>query len=691
MKKHISLILAAFIGIGAVIPSAGCSSRKKGSESSGTVTSAPTESSVTTEPATTATTTTTTTAPLMPPMTQPVESFSGYENTGYLYNIFSGPDNTVMLNQTTNSNTSCIVFDPIHNKITRKAELRVSTEEGVGMFSDGTIVTYNCVDNLEIGLYGVGKTEPEIIKLDYPVYASVTVDPKNDCVYWVSDSGRSIVKMERKGNTTELYNNQGFTDITNINTNARTFTACEASEETESGAVKGIFSLDDGKVISHVEQSCTNAFQFGSGCADIVSYTENDIYNYKLEYYETPGGNYKKSYRLSDGNESFSSINSSPECDYALVSSYCDGMGGSLSNLSFIDPVKGTSSVALDFNEGEYSSAYGAFSIFLPEIDRWIIALNYYKNYEEASAILMADPSLLKYDKPLGEAEDTRTKYTPVQVGEKYKKVRQYADRLEDEFGIRILVGNEVKNAEYGSGYIFESVEDFDYNTPEDEIKALSDMATTLRMYPADLFERFKASNGKCGLRIGLCENLLNESYTAFTAGGVSFESGGWYNIVLRHMSFGSFSTSRHHELLHSIEELVSKNHPLKNEEWLALDPPGFSYTNDFDAYETSFNERTDIISYLNDADKTLPYFISTYSLVTPMEDRATLIENLFTWAYDDKTETYHLNDVNFYKDYPHLKAKIDYLAEWTKQELGYVYWEEVLKNYEKNNIQPDL
>ena len=45
-------------------------------------------------------------------------------------------------------------------------------------------------------------------------------------------------------------------------------------------------------------------------------------------------------------------------------------------------------------------------------------------------------------------------------------------------------------------------------------------MATTLRMYPADLFERFKASNGKCGLRIGLCENLLNESYTAFTAGG---------------------------------------------------------------------------------------------------------------------------------------------------------------------------
>ena len=690
MKRHISLILAAFIGISAVIPSAGCSSRKSTSKSSEPETTASTESVVTTEPVTTTTTTTTTTAPIMPPMTQPVESFSGYENTGYLYNLFAGPDNTVMLNQTSLSKTKCVVFDPVHNKVTRQVELKAITEEGVGMFSDGTIVTYNCNDTIEIGLYAVGKTEPEIIKPDCPSYTSVTVDNQKDCVYWVSETGSSIIKMDRNGNTTELYSNKGLSGITSIDANARTFVACEASEETESGAVSGIFSLDDGSIISHVEQSSTDAFQFDGGCADIVSSQDGSVYIYYLEYYETPGGIYKKSYRLSDDNRAFCSANSSPECSYAIMSSYYDGMGGSLCDLSFIDPVKGATSVALDFNEGEYSSAYGSFSIYMPELKRWIVGLNYYRNYAEASALLMIDPTLLKYDNSLSEAEDTRKKYTPAQVGENYKKVRQYADELEKEFGIRILVGNEIKNMETGSGYLLDSVEDYDYNTPVDEINNLKNMAVTLRMYPDDFFEHFKASNGKCGLRIGLCESLQNESYSSFTAGGVAFETGGWHNIVLQHNAFGSFSTSLHHELLHSVEEIVSKKYPLNAEEWLALDPPGFSYTADFDAYASSYTERSDIISYMNDADKSLPYFISTYSLVTPMEDRATLIENLFTWAYDQDTDTYHLNDVEFYKDYPHLKAKIDYLANWTKQEFGYVYWEEVLKNYKKNNIQPN-
>ena len=28
---------------------------------------------------------------------------------------------------------------------------------------------------------------------------------------------------------------------------------------------------------------------------------------------------------------------------------------------------------------------------------------------------------------------------------------------------------------------------------------------------------------------------------------------------------------------------------------------------------------------------------------------------------------------------YPHLKAKYDFLADWTKQFFGYVYWEKML------------
>ena len=120
------------------------------------------------------------------------------------------------------------------------------------------------------------------------------------------------------------------------------------------------------------------------------------------------------------------------------------------------------------------------------------------------------------------------------------------------------------------------------------------------------------------------------------------------------------------------------------------MNPSGFDYTQDFDAYMTAPVTRPEIFSYEENADKTLPYFLSSYSRVTPMEDRATLVEELFKWEFDDDSYTsYHQNDVKFYKDYPHLKAKLDYLAKWTKQEFGYVYWEETLKNYAANNIQP--
>lgn len=86
-----------------------------------------------------------------------------------------------------------------------------------------------------------------------------------------------------------------------------------------------------------------------------------------------------------------------------------------------------------------------------------------------------------------------------------------------------------------------------------------------------------------------------------------------------------------------------------------------------------SFTRATNI--YGSDDD---PYFARDYGKLTPLEDRATLIEILFTDAYDDPAEYMDfIEDIS--ENCPHMKAKYDYLADWTKQLFGYVYWEEML------------
>ena len=69
--------------------------------------------------------------------------------------------------------------------------------------------------------------------------------------------------------------------------------------------------------------------------------------------------------------------------------------------------------------------------------------------------------------------------------------------------------------------------------------------------------------------------------------------------------------------------------------------------------------------------------------MITPYEDRATLIEQLFLREYDVSSGNMKSLTIDELKKYPHIKAKLDFLASWSKQEFGCVYWEEMLKKQE--------
>lgn len=698
MKKYISLLLTAVIALGAVLPAAGCSSDSGSSDS---VSSSPSEAESETKSAvttaettqtTTATTTTTTTTTLMAPMKEPVEVIDGFKGPGYVYKLHKGPGNSFFVDVSDGNKSICTVFDIVSQSEIVSLETTDFNSDILGAFSDGTIVSYSSDGGKKFTFTPKDGTESEAFKLDDNSFSSLELDAEKECVYWCPLNEGRIMKMDRKGNVSEIFADQGLYHISSIDMESRTFYAEEADERSVSGLKSGIYSIDDGRRLSFSAQDNTEIFAFKDGCASVINNWNEDRGNSDMELYDVPDGKPKKTYRIGENCISTTDMTGHPDCKYTMMVQYDTDMDGGIKDICFVDPLNGKYSAAYELGAGEYSTAYGVEGFYMPEVKRWIVSVNYRVNGNDAYVLMMMDPELLKYDQPLKEVETVQNKYEPVQVGEGFKEVRKVADDIEKEFGIRILVGNEVKNAEYSSSYVFDSVEDNEFITPEDEINYLNEFREVLKMYPKGFFEHFKSSNGMGGLRVSFVDDLKTDSYKLFSAGGIAFNTGCWYNIVLHHSAFGMGSTSFHHEMLHSTEQLVSNKYPFDEEEWNKLNPPGFEYTRDFDAYTNDSGERMEILQYSSEMDKNAPYFVSSYSVVTPMEDRATLIENLFTWTCDDENQevwTYHQYGTEYYNDYPHLKAKLDYLGNWIKQEFGYVYWEETLKNIAASGKQP--
>ena len=117
----------------------------------------------------------------------------------------------------------------------------------------------------------------------------------------------------------------------------------------------------------------------------------------------------------------------------------------------------------------------------------------------------------------------------------------------------------------------------------------------------------------------------------------------------------------------------------------------GFIYSYDFDGYIEKVGTDSRTPTFYNaqangETNYNFPYFISDYSMVTPMEDRATLIAQLFLWEYDViDGRMFHTDEAEL-KKYPHLKAKLEFLEDYSKRLFGYVYWHEVLENMSKAN-----
>lgn len=291
--------------------------------------------------------------------------------------------------------------------------------------------------------------------------------------------------------------------------------------------------------------------------------------------------------------------------------------------------------------------------------------------------LVVIDPAQVNYDGEIEKCEPYAYPEKNNKCSDKFSGLRTLADKIEEKYGVRVLIGDEVLDLEdTHDPYQFVSAESEDagqdsYESTKDALNTIDEM---LGRYPEDFFEKFRI-NGKGGLCLALAQDIVDKyNDTSFEAGGVTYSYGLWTVIVMRPEQTDIAGTIIHHEMFHAVEFIVSaKAGRIDEAEWAALNPEGFEYSTDFEDYY----EGDTVSEYIYPGDDD-PYFYREYSKVTPLEDRATLIEGIFTDAYADSPDhmTY-IEDIQ--TKCPHLKAKYEYLGKWTSKLFGYVYWEKML------------
>ena len=686
MKRLISIMTVCALVMG----TAACSNKKvSGGSSEPETTGVQTNAEVTTtEEITSTTTTTTTTAPLMPPMSQPVEAFKGSAGKGSLLSLTEGADNTLVIKTDNFGGDTCIVFDPVSDKVIREFKLSQNGDDLVGMFSDGTVVTRRDYEkNGVLVMYPKDSDTPREVDLGISYYADMYLDRRNDCIYFKEDVGENILCADANGLKHTQVSSEELLYTFQIFPDSGLFSAEGFSNDTKEGVQSGVYSLKNGALIREHSQDVNICGFTADDLVGMMAVTNDagmtafeDIHVMSLSDEDY------KVYRMPFEEFASPHLDVSPYSDKALVASFSNGIDGCLKSIHMLDTKTGKladTKIEIDNNVTYY------YACCHEATGRWMIALikSGYGWSEDSYELLMVDPEMLTYDRQLGEGEKKLPeKWEQVKVGEKYQKVRQRADEIEKKYNVKVYVGNEVKNVEESSQYVLVSTEDSDYYTADLALEYLDGLDDLLGMYPKGFFLHFQSPDGKGGLRISIVDELKNDSFSAFSAGGVAYMTGGWYDIAIMMSSMDKTASSLHHEIWHCVEHMIGRRYgQISDDEWNKMNPSGFVYTQDFDGYITESNDVYKTLSSVmwdEEKDYDGTYFISNYSIVTPMEDRATLIEQLFQcdYSFDPVDGDYPRYGTKLIADYPHLKEKLDYLKKWISVEFTYTYWEEMLK-----------
>ena len=294
-------------------------------------------------------------------------------------------------------------------------------------------------------------------------------------------------------------------------------------------------------------------------------------------------------------------------------------------------------------------------------------------NTKPSLTAMMIDPEQLTFDGSLEKLKSNGSEeFVPHKCGAELTDARKRADEIEEKYGIRILLGDEVLDLDQQyTRYGYSSTEDKDSGITVEVVEdSLENIDLILDTFPEGFFESFKISEDGGGYCIALCGDLEPMSGESFQPGACSVKYGAWEIIMLpAQMSMGLDSTL-YHETAHAIDSLVSLKTPFPQDEWSKLNPKDFEYQGDYDNYLDQ-NYKEEYTAELGSRDTA--YFDSSYGMINYDEDLATLIARLLYERFMAPVGSY--TEEEMFSNYPHIKAKLDFLGKRYESYFGSVFW----------------
>jgi len=250
-------------------------------------------------------------------------------------------------------------------------------------------------------------------------------------------------------------------------------------------------------------------------------------------------------------------------------------------------------------------------------------------------------------------------------------EARAYADTLEEKYGISIYIGDEVP--ERFDIYQIEKCLDFDA-----VMQSLNAIDDVLSQYPDGFFTQLQYSSYNA-LRLYLAGNISASDGDGLQEAGAFVTTNVQSYVMVIDAREYDLCMTINHELSHIIDsrlEYVSLWNPdatdYSSENWLALNPPEFSYAYSYTAYDEG-----EITYEGYDS-----YFISSYGMTYPTEDRAEIFADAASFGYSE--------DYDYLKSWfsDHIRLKIKFYANSIREcfdTTGWpsvTCWEKIINSY---------
>ena len=610
----------------------------------------------------------------LPKKSEPIVGLSSCEIDGIVVDIAEAGKNRIAvsyekfigdLSQDPETVKHITVIDIAKDELVIDKEVSVS-EDVIGFGKKGEPVTYNYKKRL-VNIYNSDFSLKE--KLEVPDYETPIFDSNTGSVYYVKDN--CITKTDLNGKSEKILKLSGEITIRSYDTENGLLISEDGDLDASGLTDYTVFSYRDKKALFTTDATSAYGFTDSTAIFGIMDTKETEDSAEVVENYvkalNKKTGKTVAEYKLPENTYIYCTGNSA----LALLSTYSFDLSdrgpksnyllnlenGKLATLTLSDDERYLDRAL--FLSGEKYMVYTTVSVENPEESKlFVTALDGLDFNEDAESMHFKTNTPDEYEAP-----------------ENLKSQRETADKMEKEFSVEILLGDEALVMKNCINYRLVSTESDEYSPGfsdnRDVTTALKILRQVLETYPQDFFKTFKNYHGTSGLRFSIMGDLVNES-GEFVPAGVFNYADGWYNIALKATEVTNKQLI-HHELWHAIEERIKHTvtNAFSDEDWNALNPENFEYSNDTETYyknDNYYKLTLDMAGY--DA-----YFIKIYSTNTELEDRATIVEEILTDYYTNDLYS-EPDSLSHLKKCPHIKAKIDYMAKHTKSVFGSVYWE---------------